>query len=165
MNQITFKKNKVSTAGQIPSMGNPAPNFSLVNEKLEDVSLKDFKGKKKILTINPSFDTSVCTLVAKKLNEIAQKHPEIVILAISKDLPFAQSRFCKAENVKNILFLSMMKSDQFGKDYGLLMTDGPLQGLLARAIFVLDEKDKIIYVEVVSEVTAEPNYSKLMQLF
>ena len=159
MSIIYFKGKHVNTNKSFFKSGK-APDFVLTDKDLSDKSLKDFPGKK-LLSINPSFDTSVCSKTAKHLEEIAKKNPELKIILISKDLPFAQSRFCKSENLKNITMLSMMHSDKFAKDYGILMEDGPLKGLTARAIFLINENNEIIYSELVEEVTNEPDYITL----
>jgi len=158
-NLITFKNKEIHTNGVMPKEGK-AQDFVLVDRDLKEKSLKDFPGIK-ILSINPSFDTSVCASTAKYFNDFAKKHTNIKILLISKDLPFAQKRFCEHLKLNNVYFLSMMLSDQFAKDYGVLMVDGPLKGLTARAVFLLNEKNEIIYSELVSEVTNEPNYENL----
>ena len=163
MAKVTLKGNLIHTNGDLPAVGSKAPEFQLVDQDLNNHSLKDYKGKRKILYIVPSLDTSVCSLSTKKFNEQIKKHPTIVVLAISSDLPFAQKRFCGAENVKNIVTLSMMRSKDFAKDYGVLIQDGPLAGICARAVIVLDENDKVIYVQLVPEITQEPDYEKALQ--
>ena len=159
MTIIYFKGKRVNTSELFLKSGQ-APEFVLTDVNLSDKSLKDFPGKK-LLSINPSFDTSVCAKTAKHLEIIAKKNPDLKILLISKDLPFAQSRFCKSENLKNIVMLSIMHSNQFARDYGILMEDGPLKGLTARAVFLLNETNEIIYSELVEEVTNEPDYITL----
>ncbi len=159
MTIIYFKGKQLSTNKSFLKSGK-APDFVLTDGNLKDRSLADFPGKK-LLSVNPSFDTSVCSKTAKQLENIAKKNPNLQVLLISKDLPFAQSRFCKSENLTNINMLSMMHSDQFAKDYGILMEDGPLKGLTARAIFLLNENNEIIYSELVQEVTNEPDYTSL----
>ncbi len=163
MANITLKGNPVHTSGQLPALQNKAPDFKLVDGELHDRTLADYKGKRKLLNIVPSLDTAVCALSAKKFNEAIAKHPEVAVLVISADLPFAQKRFCSAEHTKNVTPLSMMRSKDFGKDYGVLILDGPLAGLLARSVVVLDEHDKVIYSELVPELSHEPNYEKALQ--
>ncbi|HEY5260206.1 MAG TPA: thiol peroxidase [Rhabdochlamydiaceae bacterium] len=163
MTKITLKGNPVNTSGQLPALHQKAPDFKLVDGELHDRTLADYKGKRKLLNIVPSLDTSVCAISAKKFNEAIAKHPEIAVLVISADLPFAQKRFCSAENTENITPLSMMRSKDFGKDYGVLILDGALAGLLARSVVVLDEQDKVIYTEQVPEIGQEPNYEKALQ--
>ena len=157
---VLFKGSPVHTAGEFPHLHTQAPDFHLVNGDLQDISLHDpnFKGKRKLLATVPSLDTGVCSIEAKHLNEFAHKHQHIRIIVVSADLPFAQKRFCGMENVHNVSTLSMMRDKDFGKAYGVLLLDGPLAGLLARALFVLDEKDRIIYTQLVSEITHEPDY-------
>lgn len=160
MTQVTFKGKPVQVAGNIPAIHMKAPDFTLVDKDLRDRSLHEFQGKRKILATVPSLDTGVCSIMTKHLNEFAKKHPDVVILTISADLPFAQKRFCETEGVHNVLPLSMMRNKEFGETYGLLIKDGPLAGILARSLFVFDEKDHILYVELVPEITTEPNYHK-----
>lgn len=162
MAKITFKSNPVSTIGELPKPGSTAPDFKLTGADLNDVSLATFKGKKKLLNIVPSLDTGVCATSTKKFNAQAKEHPNTVMLVISADLPFAQGRFCGAENTKNVVTLSMMRDRNFAKDYGVLMTDGPLAGLTARAVVVIDANDKVVYTELVPEIAQEPNYDKAL---
>jgi len=160
MAQITFKGKPVHTTGNLPPLHTKTPDFKLVDKDLRDHTLHEFQGKKKILATVPSLDTGVCSLMAKHLNEFAKKHSQIVVLVISADLPFAQKRFCEQEQVHNVHTLSTMRGHEFGKAYGLLMQDGPLAGLLARSLFILDEKDHVVYCELVPEITQEPDYHK-----
>ena len=163
MTKITLKGSEIHTNGELPKVGASAPNFSLVDSALGDRSLNDFKAKRKILSIVPSLDTGVCATSAKKFNAAISKHPEITLLVISADLPFAQKRFCELGNLKNLTVLSMMRNKDFAKNYGVLIQDGPLAGLCARAIVVLDDKDKVVYTELVPEIAQEPNYDKALQ--
>jgi thiol peroxidase len=158
MATITFKANPINTNGNLPAVGAPAPNFKLVAANLKDVSLADYAGKKKLLNIVPSLDTPVCALSTKKFNEHAKTHPDTVVLVISADLPFAQGRFCGNEGLSNVVALSLMRSRQFAEDYGVLVTDGPLAGLTARAVVVLDENNVVRHAELVPEVAQEPDY-------
>ena len=158
MAQLTFKGNPINTNGDLPAVGQPAPDFKLVANDLKDLTLADFAGKKKLLNIVPSLDTSVCALSTRKFNEHAKAHPDTVILVISADLPFAQKRFCGSEGLSNVVTLSMMRSRKFAKDYGVLLEDGPLAGLTARAVVVLDANDQVRHVELVPEIAQEPNY-------
>jgi thiol peroxidase len=160
MASVTLKGSTIHTNGELPKVGSVAPDFVLVDAELKDRSLKDFKGKKKILSIVPSLDTSTCSLSAKKFNESAKEDLNLLILVISCDLPFAQKRLCGAENIQNIQTLSMMRSKDFASKYGVLIVDGPLAGIAARAIVVLDENDKVLYTELVSEIAQEPDYQK-----
>ena len=157
MAKVTFKGNPVSTNGDLPKVGSKAPDFHLVASGLKDVKLADFKGKK-LLNIVPSLDTGICAMSTKKFNDFAKANPNVQVLVISADLPFAQGRFCSAEGVQNVHALSMMRSRNFAKDYGVLMQDGPLAGICARAVVVLDENDNVKYTELVPEIAQEPNY-------
>lgn len=158
MKTVTFKGTPVGVAGEFPKVGAKAPDFRLVNRELADRSLHDFQGKKKVLLLVPSLDTSVCSTMAKKFNEKVAAHPEVSVLLISADLPFAQHRFCTVEGMKNITPLSMMRDKSFGKDYGVLIAEGPLEGILARAVLILDQSDQIVYAQLVDEITDEPDY-------
>jgi thiol peroxidase len=158
MATITFKGNPVHTSGTLPVVGSKAPDFRLTKGDLGDASLADFSGKVKILNIVPSLDTSVCALSAKRFDKEIKKLGGAVVLNVSRDLPFAQSRFCKAEGVDTVVPLSELRSREFGKAYGAEMTDGPLAGLLSRAVIVLDASDKVVYTQQVSEIGQEPDY-------
>ena len=163
MADITLKGNPIRTNGNLPKIGSQAPDFELVDADLQNRSLKDYSGKKKLLSIVPSLDTAVCSLSTKKFNEQIKTLSDVVALVISADLPFAQKRMCAAENVANIIPLSMMRSKDFAKAYGVLIENGPLAGICARAVVVLDEKDRVIYVEQVPEITQEPDYEKALK--
>lgn len=158
MSKISFKGGEVNTIGELPKVGTLAPNFTLVNAQLENVSLADYKGKNIILNIFPSLDTRVCATSVRKFNQEVAKLDNTVVLAVSADLPFASGRFCSAEGIENVIPASVFRNLEFGKDYGVLMTDGPLQGLLARAVVVIDPKGYISYIELVSEITQELNF-------
>ncbi|MGB5062640.1 MAG: thiol peroxidase [Candidatus Competibacter sp.] len=159
MATITFQGDPIHTNGDLPAAGAPAPDLKLVTADLNDVTLADFAGKKKLLNIVPSLDTPVCALSTQKFNEHAKAHPDTVVLIISADLPFAQSRFCGNEGLDNVVTLSMMRSRKFAKDYGVLLEDGPLAGLTARAVVVLDENNAVRYTELVPEIAQEPDYN------
>lgn len=159
MATITLKGQLIHTIGNLPPVGSRAPDFSLTRDDLTDVSLASFKGKRKILNIVPSLYTNVCATSAKRFNEEVGRLPNVVLLNISADLPFAQKRFCESNGLKNIVTLSVMRSPDFGIKYGVAITDGPLAGLLSRAVVVLDEQDTVLYTEQVPEITSEPNYS------
>jgi thiol peroxidase len=156
-----FKGNDVHTVGELPKVGSKAPDFQLVAGDLSTKSLADFAGKKKILSINPSFDTGVCQKTAHAFNEKVAGRGDTVVLLVSADLPFAQKRFCEADGLKTSIMLSSFRSD-FGNSFGIKQTDGPLQGLLARAVLVLDESNQVKYAELVPEITTEPNYDKAL---
>jgi thiol peroxidase len=164
MAKVTLKGNPIHTNGELPTLHSHAPNFKLVNQDLQDKTLTDFAGKKKLLSIVPSLDTAVCSLSSKKFNEAIKSHPEVAVLVISADSPFAQKRVCGAEDIHNIIPLSMIRSKDFARDYGVLIQDGPLAGLCARAVVVLDAHDKVLYTELVPEITQEPNYDKALKV-
>ena len=157
MAQITLQGNAINTCGELPSVGSQAPDFVLTKGDLADVSLSDFAGKKKLLNIVPSLDTPTCQLSTKKFNDAAKQYDDAVFLTVSADLPFAQGRFCQAENLEVIQSLSIMRSE-FAEDYGIKIVDGPLAGITGRAVVVLDEDNKVIHTELVGEVADEPNY-------
>lgn len=163
MAKVTLKGNPIHTNGDVPALNSKAPDFQLVDQDLKNHSLKDYKGKRKIIYVVPSLDTATCSLSTKKFNEEVKKHPNLMVLVVSSDLPFAQKRFCGSEDVKNVVTLSMMRTKDFAKDYGLLIQDGPLAGICARAVFVLDENDKVMYVQLVPEITQEPDYEKALK--
>lgn len=158
MAKVTLKGNPVSTNGELPAIGAQAPDFILVNADLGDVTLATYKGKKKLLNIVPSLDTPVCQISTKKFNERAAGRADAVFLMISADLPFAMKRFCAAEGANNVVTLSMMRSRNFAKDYGVLISDGPLAGISARAVVVLDANNKVVYRQLVPEIGNEPDY-------
>lgn len=164
MAQIALKGNPIHTVGNLPPLNTKAPDFVLVTQDLEDRTLAHFNGKRKLIATVPSLDTGVCSTMTKHLNEFAKKHPHAVILVVSADLPFAQKRFCGAEGVQNVQTLSMMRNKDFGKAYGLLIQDGPLAGILARSLIILDEKDHVLYTQLVPEITHEPDYTKALKL-
>ena len=158
MADITLKGNSIHTNGDLPAVGSTAPDFSLVAQDLSDVSLADYAGKKKLLNIVPSLDTAVCATSTQKFNSAMADKGDAVALVISADLPFASKRFCGAEGIENVISLSMMRSKSFAKDYGMLITDGPMAGLCARGVVVLDENNQVIYTQLVSEIVEEPDY-------
>jgi len=158
MATITLKGAEFHTNGELPAVGSQAPDFVLTNSALADVSLADYAGKKKLISIVPSLDTPVCQLSSKKFNEHAKKLPNTVILVVAADLPFAMGRFCKAEDLDNIVPLSMMRGRKFAKDYGMFIEDGPFKGITGRALLVLDENNTVISSELVREVADEPDY-------
>lgn len=162
MANITLKGNSIHTSGQLPVVGSKAPGFKLVKMDLSEAELSAYAGKRKVLNIFPSVDTGTCATSVRKFNERAAGLPNTVVLNISADLPFAQSRFCGAEGIKNAETLSTFRSP-FADAYGLKITDGPLAGLCSRAVVVLDESDKVLYVEQVGEIANEPNYEAAAQ--
>ena len=159
MATITLHGNASNTNGELPAVGSQAPDFQLVDGELNDVRLSNYASKKKLLNIVPSLDTPVCATSTKQFNASAAGRDDVVMLVISADLPFAQGRFCTAESVDKVVPLSMMRSRNFAKDYGVLIEDGPLAGITARAIVVLDENDKVVYTELVPEIAQEPDYA------
>ena len=162
MAHITLKGQSVHTHGDLPAVGVMAPGFRLVDASLQDVDLGRFAGKKKLLNIVPSLDTPVCAISTRKFNEYAKAHADTVILVISADLPFAQARFCGAEKLDNVITLSLMRGQDFARDYGVLITDGPLAGVTARAVVVLDAHNRVRYAQMVPEIADEPDYQKAL---
>jgi len=158
MAQITLKGNPCNTSGELPAVGGGAPNFSLVAGDLSEKTLADFSGKKVIFNIIPSLDTPVCAVSAKTFNEKVGQLGNAVVVNVSADLPFAQKRFCESNQVEHVHNLSCFRNSQFGQDYGVQIVDGPLAGLLARAIVVVDEQGGVSYTELVPEIAQEPNY-------
>jgi len=163
MAQTALQGNPVQLSGDLPAAGTAAPDFVLTAGDLSDVSLAQYAGKKKLLNIVPSLDTGVCATSTRKFNEMMAGRDDAVALVISADLPFASGRFCSAEGITNVINLSMMRSRNFAKDYGVLITDGPLAGITARAVVVLDAKDQVVYTQLVPEITQEPDYAAAMQ--
>lgn len=159
MAKTAFKGNPVETSGSLPKIGEVAPEFKLVNSSLEEVKLSDFKGKNVVLNIFPSLDTGVCAASVRKFNEDASSLDNTVILGISSDLPFAASRFCSMEGIDNTIALSLFRDDSFAKDYGVLLMDGPMKGLTARAVVVVNPEGKVIYNQLVPEISEEPDYN------
>lgn len=158
MAAITLRGQTVHTIGALPEVGSAAPDFKLVNAKLQDKTLADYAGKKVLLNIVPSLDTPVCARSTKKFNALADGRDDAVMLMVSSDLPFAQSRFCGAEKLKNVEPLSLMRSRKFAKDYGVLLIDGPLAGITARAVVVIDVQGRVSHAELVEDIAQEPDY-------
>jgi thiol peroxidase len=162
MAKVTLGGNPINTIGELPAVGSKAPDFSLTKTDLSDVALKDFAGKKVILNIFPSLDTAVCAASVRKFNAEANNLENTAVLCVSADLPFAQSRFCGAEGLDRVIPLSAMRGRIFGKTYGVLLVDGPLAGVFARAIVVLDENGTVTYTQLVPEIKEEPNYEEAL---
>jgi thiol peroxidase len=162
MAQVTFKGNSLRTAGTLPGVGSIAPDFTVVKDDLSPVSLAQYKGKKLVLNIFPSIDTSVCASSVRRFNVDAAKLNNTVVLCISRDLPFAQKRFCAAEGINNVITGSEYRDSSFSDAYGVRILDGPLAGLLSRAVVVINEQGKVLYTEQVSEITQEPDYDKAL---
>ena len=158
MASVTLGGNPINVAGNFPKKGDTAPEFSLTAEDLKDLGLKDFAGKRKVLNIVPSLDTPVCATSTKIFNEKAGALPNTVVLVISADLPFAAGRFCTAEGVNNVVTLSTVRGGDFKAKYGVDITSGPLKGVTARAVVVLDASNKVLHSELVPEIKQEPNY-------
>ena len=158
MATVTLKGTPIDVAGSFPQKGQKAPAFKLVAKDLKDVSLADYAGKRKVLNIVPSLDTAVCATSTRKFNEKAGSLTNAVVLVISADLPFAAGRFCAAEGLNNVVTLSTMRGRDFMKAYGVEITSGPLTGVSARGVVVLDENDTVLHSELVPEITQEPNY-------
>ncbi|MCF8368928.1 MAG: thiol peroxidase [Bacteroidales bacterium] len=163
MANVKLQGNPTQTIGQLPKTGEQAKDFSLVNSKLARVSLKEFTGSKIILNIFPSLDTGVCAASVRQFNKLASEIENTKVLCISRDLPLAHNRFCAAEGLENVITLSDFESGQFGKDYGLLIMDGPFKGLLSRVVIILDENGKIKYTQQVPEISHEPDYDDVMK--
>lgn len=158
MSTVTLGGTPLNVAGTFPQKGQSALDFKLVGKDLKDVSLADFAGKRKVLNIVPSLDTGVCAMSAKKFNEKATALKNTVVITVSADLPFAMGRFCAAEKIENVVPLSTMRGREFLKNYGVELTSGPLAGVSARAVVVLDEGNKVLHAELVPEIKNEPNY-------
>jgi len=158
MATVTLHGDTINTSGELPAVGSDAPDFHLVDGKLNDVHLADYSGKQVILNIVPSLDTPTCAISTKKFNEKAAGRDDFVVLVVSADLPFAQGRFCSAEGIENVATLSMMRTRAFAKDYGVLITDGPLAGITVRAIVVIGADGKVLYTQLVPEIGDEPDY-------
>ncbi len=163
MATITLQGNTINTIGNLPSIGDKAPDFSLTANDLSIKSLADFSGKKIILNIFPSLDTGTCAASVRKFNEEVANLNNTVVLCISRDLPFAQARFCGAEGIKNVITLSNYATGNFGKDYGLMIIDPPLLNLNSRVIIIINEKGEVIYTEQVPEIAIEPNYENALK--
>ena len=163
MATVTLRGNPLSTSGDLPAIGSEAPGFRLVAGDLKEQTLHDFAGKRKILNIFPSVDTGTCAMSVRQFNQKAAGLNNAVVLCISADLPFAPKRFCGAEGIDNVQMLSLMRGRNFAKDYGVLLENGPLAGLTARAVVVLDESNKVIHSELVGEIANEPNYDAALK--
>lgn len=158
METIYFKGTPCHTYGNVPVAGEKAPEFKLVDKNLKEITNKDFAGKRVVLNIFPSLDTSVCAMSVRRFNQEAAKFKNTVVICVSMDLPFAMARFCTAEGIEGVTVASAFRSPEFRKNYGVEMTDGPLAGLLARAVIIIGEKGDVIYSDLVSEITNEPDY-------
>lgn len=159
MASITLKGNPVNTVGELPAVGSAAPAFSGVKDDLSEFKLGDLAGKKVVINIFPSIDTGICAASTRRFNQEAGSLDNTVVLCVSVDLPFALSRFCGAEGLKNVVPVSVFRNPEFGSTYGATITDGALAGLLSRAVVVVDESGKVVYTEQVPEIAQEPNYT------
>lgn len=159
MAHITLRGNPVDTVGDLPAVGSAAPAFTLVKTDLTEVSLRDVAGKRVVLNIFPSLDTPTCAMSVRTFNQQAGHLGNAAVLCISADLPFAMSRFCGAEGLNHVIPASVFRSPGFGRDYGVLITTGPLAGLLSRAVVILDEGGKVLYTQQVPEIADEPDYA------
>jgi thiol peroxidase len=163
LTRITLKGNPINTVGKLPALGSAAPDFKLTAADLSDKSLADFKGKKIVFNIFPSLDTSVCAMSVRRFNQLAADQKDTVVLCASADLPFAHGRFCAAEGIKNVVTLSDFRHKEFGERYGVRIVDGPLAGLLSRAVIVIDKSGKVRYTEQVPEIGQEPDYDSALK--
>ncbi|NNF18266.1 MAG: thiol peroxidase [Flavobacteriaceae bacterium] len=163
MATVTGKGQPMNTLGNLPEVGSKAPDFQLTRTDFTDVSIKDFKGKKILMNIFPSIDTSTCATSVRKFNEQAAGLEDTVVLCISKDLPHAQKRFCGAEGIDNVIPLSDFRSGNFGKTYEVEFTDTPIKGLLSRSVVVVDREGKVLYTEQVADTSNEPDYNAALQ--
>ena len=163
MTKITLKGNEIKTIGKLPKVGKKAKKFTMIGNDLSKVKLKDFKGQRVVLNIFPSLDTGTCAASVREFNKRAANLDNTKVLCISRDLPFAQARFCGAEGIENAITISDFNKGKFGKKYGLTIKTGPLKNLFSRAIVVLDENHEIVYTEQVPEIVDEPNYDKALE--
>lgn len=164
METVYFKGTPCHTAGKLPKVGDKAPCFTLVTPALADVHCSDYKGKRLVLNVFPSLDTPVCAASVRRFNQEASTLPDTVVLCVSMDLPFASGRFCEAEGLKNVVPASAFRSPRFAEDYGLELVDGPLAGLLTRAVIIIGTDGKVEYVDLVNEITEEPKYDEALDV-
>lgn len=164
METVFFKGTPCHTYGTIPSAGEKAPCFTLVDPDMKELRCSDYRGKRVVMNIFPSLDTPVCAASVRRFNADAAGMKDVAVVCVSMDLPFAMSRFCTLEGLENVVAASAFRSPEFAKDYGLLMTDGPLAGLLARCVLVIDERGNVVYRELVNEITEEPDYKAAMSV-
>jgi thiol peroxidase len=163
MAQITLKGNPAQTIGNLPAIGEPAPDFTLVDKELQDIALKDYAGRKVVLNIFPSVDTPTCAMSVRRFNAEMVKQDNAAVICISMDLPFAHARFCGAEGLENVVSASAFRNADFGAHYGVQITDGPLMGLFARAVVVVDETGRVVYTQLVPEIADEPDYDSALK--
>ena len=163
MAQVTLKGNPVNTIGNLPAVGAAAPDFTLVDKDLQEISLKDYAGKKVVLNIFPSVDTPTSAMSVRRFNAEIGKRENAVAVCVSMDLPFAHARFCGAEGLEKVVSASAFRHTEFGENYGVRITDGPLKGLFARAVVVLDEGGRVAYHQLVPEIAEEPDYAAALE--
>ncbi len=163
MAQITLMGTPIETIGELPGINTQAPSFTLTNTDLADCGLSDFSGKTVVLNIFPSIDTAVYAASVRRFNTEVNSLKDTVVLCVSADLPFAHKRFCEGEGLENVMPLSTFRSQEFGKEYGVKITTGPLAGLLARAIVIVDPEGKVVYVEQVPEITKDPDFEAALE--
>lgn len=163
METTAFKGTPVHTCGHLPHTGSQAPRFTLTRGDLTELRSEELKGRRIVLNIFPSLDTAVCATSVRKFNQLAASLDNTTVVAVSKDLPFAQSRFCTTEGIENLIAASAFRSPEFAREYGVEMVDGPLAGLLARAVVIIDETGRVVYTELVPEITHEPNYEAALK--
>lgn len=163
MDIVTFKGIECHTGGVMPPIGEKAPCYSLVKPDLTDVKCSDFNNRNIVFNIFPSLDTSVCAMTVRRFNEMASRLKNTTVICISMDLPFAASRFCAAEGIDNVIVASAFRSPMFGQKFGVQLVDGPLAGLLARAVIVMDESRRVVYSQLVKEITSEPDYDAVLK--
>lgn len=162
MAQVNLEGNPFNTVGDLPAVGSAAPAFTLVKTDLSELSLSDLSGKKVVVNIYPSVDTGVCAASTRQFNEAMNGRDDAVVVCVSADLPFAHGRFCDAEGLSNVVSTSVFRSPEFGASYGVTCADGPLKGLLSRAVVVIDENGQVVYTEQVPEITQEPDYDSAL---
>ena len=163
MAQVTLKGNPVQTIGNLPAVGEAAPDFTLVDKELQEISLKSYAGKKVVLNIFPSVDTPTCAMSVRRFNADIEKRENAVAVCVSMDLPFAHARFCGAEGLEKVVSASAFRNAEFGENYGVRITDGPLKGLFARAVVVVNENGQVVYNQLVPEIAEEPNYDAALE--
>ncbi|MBK5936363.1 MAG: thiol peroxidase [Halorhodospira halophila] len=163
MATVTLKGTPFRTCGELPGTGSAAPDFRLVDSELQDHRLGDFAGRRLVLNIVPSLDTPVCSASAKRFDELARSHAEVTFATVSADLPFAQQRFCSAEGVGNVVMLSAMRDSAFARDYGVRIEEGPMEGLCARAVVIIDDGGQVVYTQLVPEIAEEPDYDDVQR--
>lgn len=163
MASITLKGNSIHTVGDLPKVGSNCPDFTVTKNDLSELKLSDLKGHKVVLNIFPSIDTPTCAMSVRKFNQQAATHPNVKVVCVSADLPFAQKRFCAAEGIENVISGSVFRHPEAGEKLGVKITDGPIAGLLSRAVIVLDEQGKVLYTEQVAEIGHEPDYDKALK--